>query len=129
LLLQVIVAARVEHKRLIKKKVGLESREKYRAAFQNYEDNERGDVEALHELADSLRDKINHSMMELEVSSPIEHESAHSTRWAHFAVPLNTPSVFLRHRLCAPAVDRRRSRRFVRCSPWQQLLSYTAGLP
>ena len=98
LLSQVIVAARVEHKRLIKKKVRAESREKYRTAFQTSEDKERRGVEALRELADSIRDQIHHSTTELEVSSP--RNGTCSTRWAHFAAASNILNVFLRHCVC-----------------------------
>ena len=55
----VFVAARVEHKRLTKKRVAMEAREEYLVsaeALQSSGDTDMSDLEALGELAGSLRD-------------------------------------------------------------------------
>ncbi len=69
----VIVAARVEHKRLVKKRGAMEVREEYRVAakaLQRSGDAEVSDLEALGELADLLRGKVNHLKVELEAVEP-----------------------------------------------------------
>eukprot|EP01043_Picozoa_sp_COSAG02_P048841 COSAG02_NODE_4843_length_4914_cov_3.780893_3_plen_830_part_00 len=69
----VFVAARVEHKRLTKKRVAMEVREEYLVkaeALRSSGDTSISDLEALGDLAGSLSDKVNHSKLELKEVEP-----------------------------------------------------------
>ena len=71
--LQVILAARVEHRRLRKKKVATDARVRYQAAAKELQDSgnkEMSGFEELRVLADTLRGQIDCAKNELQAVEP-----------------------------------------------------------